>query len=147
MATPESHGTCSDNSQAGASFVGLGCYFERNPAIQWRLCIAFQTFAPLLLLLGSGWLPESPRYLIYHGRLDEGLSVLKRLHSRGEHDTHELATAEFAEIQSQIKMDSERELPWLDLWKRPNTRKRLVYGFLVIFIAQSSGVLVSIHPF
>ncbi|KAH7267975.1 hypothetical protein MRS44_011740 [Fusarium solani] len=127
---------------AGASWIGLGCYFEDDPTIQWRLCMAFQILAPLLLLLGSNWLPESPRYLIYHGRLNEGLQVLKNLHSSKDDTTHRLAANEFAEIQRQIDLDREHELPWLALWKRPNTRRRLIYGFLAIAVAQSSGVLV-----
>jgi hypothetical protein len=132
--------------QAGASWVGLGCYFVENPAIQWRLCIAFQMLAPLILICGSRWLPESPRYLIYYGRLDEGLQVLKQLHTSVDDTTHQLAQAEFAEIQSQIELDRARELPWMALWKKPNTRKRLLFGFLAIAIAQSSGVLVRLAP-
>ncbi|KAH6980636.1 hypothetical protein BKA56DRAFT_550355 [Ilyonectria sp. MPI-CAGE-AT-0026] len=127
---------------AGASWIGLGCYFEDNPDIQWRLCIAFQMLAPSILLLGSSWLPESPRYLIYHGRLDEGLQVLKKLHSNKNDTTHDLASDEFTEIKRQIELDREHELSWIDLWKKPNTRKRLLCGFLAIAIAQSSGVLV-----
>ena len=108
--------------------------------------MAFQILAPLLLLLGSNWLPESPRYLIYYGRPDEGLQVLKNLHSSKDDATHQLATNEFTEIQRQIELDREHELPWLSLWKKPNTRKRLIFGFLAIAVAQSSGVLVSFSP-
>lgn len=93
--------------------------------------------------MGSRWLPESPRYLIYYGRLDEGLEVLKNLHSNKNDASHQLATTEFEEIQRQIELDRRHELPWLSLWKKPNTRKRLIFGFLAIAIAQSSGVLVS----
>lgn len=119
---------------------------ENNPAIQWRLCIAFQILAPLLLILGSNWLPESPRYLIYYRRLDEGLQVLKQLHSSVNDTTHQPANEEFSQIQRQIELDRERELPWLALWKKPNTRKRLLFGFLAIAVAKSSGVLVSSAP-
>jgi hypothetical protein len=129
--------------KAGASWVGLGCYFEQDPAIQWRLCIATQAIAPLLLLLGSSWIPESPRYLVLNDRHEEGMQVLKLLHSSKDDPDHQFATAEFTQIKLQIDLDRENELAWLSLWRKPNTRKRMIYGFLVIAIAQSSGVLVS----
>lgn len=28
---------------ATAGWAGLGCYFESNPQIQWRLCLALQS--------------------------------------------------------------------------------------------------------
>lgn len=27
---------------AMAGWAGLGCYFEQNPAVQWRLCLSLQ---------------------------------------------------------------------------------------------------------
>ncbi|KAI3584180.1 general substrate transporter [Fusarium oxysporum f. sp. albedinis] len=127
---------------AGASWVGLGCYFEDNPDIQWRLCIAFQVLAPLLLLLGSHVLPESPRYIIYNRRDEVGLQVLMKLHSYSEDLDSRYAHAEFEQIKQQVELDRASERSWLALWKSPNTRKRMIFGFLVIAIAQSSGVLV-----
>lgn len=100
--------------------------------------MAFQALAPLLLLLGSPWLPESPRYLIYNGRDDAGYEVLHRLHSSDELSARE----ELLRIQEQTHLDSRNEAGWLALWKRPNTRKRLLLGFFAIAAAQSSGVLV-----
>ncbi|KAK2469233.1 hypothetical protein H9L39_19214 [Fusarium oxysporum f. sp. albedinis] len=126
---------------AGASWVGLGCYFEDNPDIQWRLCIAFQVLAPLLLLLGSHVLPESPRYIIYNRRDEVGLQVLMKLHSYSEDLDSRYAHAEFEQIKQQVELDRASERSWLALWKSPNTRKRMIFGFLVIAIAQSSGVL------
>jgi hypothetical protein len=29
--------------QGAAGWTGLGCYFETNPQIQWRLCLALQS--------------------------------------------------------------------------------------------------------
>ncbi|KAH8652577.1 general substrate transporter [Ilyonectria robusta] len=127
---------------AGASWVGLGCYFERNPDVQWRLCMAFQLLAPLLLLIGTPWLPESPRFLVYQGRDDEGLSVLKKLHNKASDPTHGIAELEFIQIKQQVTNDRCNELSWIGLWKTPATRKRLLMGFFVIAAAQSSGVLV-----
>lgn len=108
--------------------------------------MAFQTLAPLFLLFGSPWLPESPRYLIYNGKLEGGLEVLKKLHSSPDDPDSQFACAEFTQIQRQVELDRENELSWIGLWKKPSTRKRLLYGFFVIAAAQSSGVLVCSAP-
>ncbi|KAH7118336.1 general substrate transporter [Dactylonectria macrodidyma] len=127
---------------AGSSWVGLGCYFAKNPDIQWRLCLAFQILAPMCLLCGSKWLPESPRFLIYNGKMERGLAVLKKLHSSSDDPSSSFAEAEFTQIQRQVELDRHSELSWMGLWKNPGTRKRLLCGFFVIAAAQSSGVLV-----
>lgn len=108
--------------------------------------MAFQTLAPLFLLFGSSWLPESPRYLIYNGKMEGGLEVLKKLHSSPDDPDSQFAGAEFTLIQRQVELDRENELSWIGLWKNPSTRKRLLYGFFVIAAAQSSGVLVCSAP-
>jgi hypothetical protein len=95
-----------------------------------------------MLLLGSHVIPESPRYLIYNRRDEEGLQVLMKLHSYSEDLESRYAYAEFEQIKQQVELDRASERSWLALWKTPNTRKRMIFGFLVIAIAQSSGVLV-----
>jgi hypothetical protein len=59
-----------------AGFTGYGVFFEKNPHIQWRLCLALQIVAPLLLILGSPFIPESPRWLIARGRDSEGMLIV-----------------------------------------------------------------------
>lgn len=58
--------------QSCGGWVSYGAYFARNMALQWRLPLAIQIIAPLLLICGSPWLPESPRWLISHGRGEDG---------------------------------------------------------------------------
>jgi hypothetical protein len=132
--------TIINNTQAGASWVGLGCYFAKNSEVQWRLCIALQLVAPFLLLLGSPWIPESPRYLIYNNRTSEVRSILQKLHYTANGLDHSFAENEFEQICGQVKLDREHEMPFLALWKNKGTRKRLLLGFFVVFAAQSSGV-------
>ncbi|KAL5610881.1 hypothetical protein FOBRF1_006998 [Fusarium oxysporum] len=45
-------------------------------------------------------------------------------------------------IKQQVELDRASERSWLALWKIPTARKRMIFGFLVMAIAQSSGVLV-----
>lgn len=104
--------------------------------------MALQMVAPLILLIGSPWLPESPRWLIYHDRPEKGFEVLQRLHRRSGEVEDLLAREEFLQIRQQVMLDRQNEMSWMALWKSPSTRKRLLMGFFVIAAAQSSGVLV-----
>lgn len=99
--------------------------------------------APLLLAIGSPWVPESPRWLIYNERQEESLIILHKLHSRPNDPSNIVASEEFAQIVQQVALDRANEMSFFELWKNPSTCKRLILGFFVIFAAQSSGVLVS----
>ena len=48
------HGIMIVSGYATAGFCGYGTYFAR-PVISWRLSLALQIVAPMLLLLGSPW--------------------------------------------------------------------------------------------
>lgn len=99
------HGILIVCGYAMAAWTGLGCYFA-PPLVQWRLCLSLQLVAPLLLLLGSPWLPESPRFLIAKNRLQEGLEVLTKLHDKGD-SNHIAAKEEFYQIRKQIELEAQ----------------------------------------
>ncbi|KAK4870073.1 hypothetical protein LT330_005127 [Penicillium expansum] len=127
---------------AGASWVGLGCYFEPNPDIQWRLCVGLQAVAPLILLLGSPWIPESPRWLILYGRLKEGREILCKLHKNNNDSADTLAEQEYQTICARVELDRAKTMTWRSLVSNKSIMRRLATGFFVVFAAQSSGVLV-----
>lgn len=137
-----------------------GCFFAA-PAVGWRLCLSLQVISPLLLLIGSPWLPESPRWLIAHNREREGLEVLARLHVTKHDTTDLLAKEEYYQIRKQIELENQTGVTsLLEMFKRKSYRKRMLCGFLVQYItllsvaptcvltvdsrfaAQSTGVLV-----
>lgn len=99
--------------------------------------------APLILILGSPWLPESPRWLILKDSDEEGFAVLRKLHRRSTDPDEILACEEFLQINQQVALDATMSLSFIGLWKKPSTRKRLLIGIFVQFIAQCTGVLVS----
>ncbi|RFU33599.1 hypothetical protein B7463_g2768, partial [Scytalidium lignicola] len=137
-----SHGILAISGYSIASWTGYGCFFASNPDVQWRLCLSLQVVAPLLLIAGSPWLPESPRWLILKDRDEEGFAVLRKLHHRATDPDEILAREEFLQIRQQVALDATQDTSIKGLWKQPSIRKRLLLGLFVQFIAQSTGVLV-----
>jgi MFS family permease len=104
-----------------------------------------QCIAPLLLLAGSLWLPESPRWLIEKDREEEAIRVL-RMFTVGSDGTldEEAFAANYSHIRAQIKDEqaaAEHSSKW-HLVTKPSLRKRLVCGMATQFVCQSTGVLV-----
>ncbi|POR32522.1 Sugar transporter [Tolypocladium paradoxum] len=124
-------------------WTSYGAYFTSNPALQWRLPLAIQIIAPLILICGSPWLPESPRWLISHGHSAQGMKILEYLHRTSEDPDATGAHDEFRQIQDQIELEPEHDLGSLvKCLQHPRIRKRMIYGFLLQWLLQSTGVLV-----
>ncbi|KAK5167528.1 uncharacterized protein LTR77_007227 [Saxophila tyrrhenica] len=136
------HGILIVCGYAMAAWTGVGCFFAA-PEVSWRLCLSLQIVAPLILAIGSPWLPESPRWLIAHNREKEGLAVLQRLHVRPG-DTNDIAAKEeYYQIRKQIELEAQTGVTTMwQMFKRRSYVKRILCGVLVQFAAQSTGVLV-----
>ncbi|EXJ74621.1 uncharacterized protein A1O5_02918 [Cladophialophora psammophila CBS 110553] len=131
------------DTYAMAGWAEFGIYYANNPTIQWRLLVALQIVAPLLLLIGSPLIPESPRWLIENGRGQESLEILIRLH-KNKLDPDDIgAREEFVQIQRQLALEHSNKVPGLfKTFTIPSYRKRLFYGFFLQAMCQSMGVLV-----
>ncbi|OCT51766.1 sugar transporter [Cladophialophora carrionii] len=137
------HGVLIVTGYSLGGFTGYGVYFESNPAIQWRLCLALQIVAPLMLLVGSPWIPESPRWLIARGRDAEGISILQKLHATADDPEASTARDEYLQVKEQVQLEAgEVTHNIFTMMKRAHLRKRLLLGFFLQWLAQSSGVLV-----
>ncbi|KIX06755.1 uncharacterized protein Z518_04731 [Rhinocladiella mackenziei CBS 650.93] len=131
-----------------AGWTGYGCYFLSSQVAQWRLCLALQIVPPLCLLVGSPWLPESPRYLVANDQQEKGFTILQRLHHVPEDEDDTIAREELYQIRKQL--DLERQEGWRQGWvkgwillfQRRSYRKRLLFGFLLLGLVQSTGCLV-----
>jgi len=128
-----------------ASWVGLGFYFVNASGAQWRLTLAIQCFPPLFLSLGVLFLPESPRWLLDHDRVEDAYKSFKAVRAETT-DTianDELAIrADFNLLQGQLMHEKLEELSFIDLFKRPSMRKRCIVGWLTMFGAQGTATLV-----
>jgi MFS family permease len=138
------HGVLIGFSYSLTGFVTYGCYFAPYGEFQWRFPLAVQLVPTAILLVGSFWLPFSPRWLLSQGRGEEAWHVTRRLH-RSEKDPGDgYARAEFRQMQTQI--EAERRLRIEGTWAKVKLgfgqrsfRKRLGLGFLVQFGNQCTG--------
>ncbi|KAJ5731199.1 general substrate transporter [Penicillium malachiteum] len=73
-------------------------------AIAWRLPIAIQIFFAIFVIVLVFGLPESPRWLMNHGREREAVDVLCAVYDLEEHD--DFIVKEHRAIQSALELDN-----------------------------------------
>jgi MFS family permease len=131
-----------------SSWIGLGFYFVSasgsTSSFAWRFPLAFQAVPAILLLIGSPWLPFSPRWLAEQDRFDEAETVLKRLHARKGELNHEQARKELFQIREQLKLDREigKNASRFEIFKTGPNRKRLLVTVILTWGAIFTGPLV-----
>jgi hypothetical protein len=83
-----------------------------------------------------------PRLVVEHGRKDEGLANLKKIHADKSDPHASFAHREFDEIVSQIELEKTLPTSWMSILTIPSYRKRALIGFGVMFFAQCTGTQV-----
>ena len=107
-----------------------------------------QCLAPALLLIGSSWVPRSPRWLVSKGKLEEAKAVLKRLRQSPDDPNDLVAEEEFFQISEQLKLDGQKlkatgyRSVWAAVWRKKSYRKRMLMGFLIQWGAEFGGPLI-----
>lgn len=106
--------------------------------VGWRWMFGAETVPALLFFALMFWVPESPRWLIKMGRIDEAQQVLLKL--GGE----EYAKQSLSEIKLAIHGEGERAFDLRSLFQ-PTVIKLLVLGIFLAFLQQWSGINVVIY--
>lgn len=152
-------------SYAITEWMGLGLAYVKGGEVKFRIFLGLQILVAAVMLVGSWWMVESPRWLIVNGRHEEALDVLRRLH--GDQDTHRSGTGEalageedtgersgyaavplfrreFNQIEAQIKLEREQEEQTVGLRiivSKPSYRRRL-FIILFFFVGQQlTGIM------
>ncbi|KAF9893074.1 hypothetical protein FE257_012485 [Aspergillus nanangensis] len=107
----------------------------------WRIPSILQGAIPALQLLGVFFLPESPRYLISKGKVEEARKVLADCHASGDFDSP-LVDFEMKEIQESLAAEATAlsETSWLDLIRTPANRHRTLIAVIVGWFSQWNGI-------
>ncbi|BCS26812.1 uncharacterized protein APUU_51523S [Aspergillus puulaauensis] len=137
-----SHGVMLSAGFAFAGWAGYGCYYEPNHDIQWRLLLCLQVVSPAILLAVTPWLPESPRWLVLNDKTDLAFRTLKRLHQTAGDSDDTVAREELIQIFAQIELEKAKSRSLISMLQIPSYRRRLLTGFFIQFLCQSSGVTV-----
>ncbi|KAJ5552996.1 MFS sugar transporter-like protein [Penicillium frequentans] len=125
-----------------ATWISWGTYINFGPtdSRQWRISLGIQMVPAVFLAALILLFPESPRWLIDHGRLDEGLQTLARLHSRGDVNDAWVQT-EYDQICNSIAHEHEAEAKsYSELFTDRSCFRRLFLACSVQAAAQMTGV-------
>ncbi|KAF2635146.1 putative MFS sugar transporter [Massarina eburnea CBS 473.64] len=132
-----------------SAWIGYGCYFatDSNPSFAWRFPLCFQVFCPTILLIGSPWLPRSPRWLLSKGLDEEAFDVIKKMRMTPDDPQDLVAKEEFHQTKEQLKLDAAKLAAtghnvWVAAWTKKSYRKRMIIGFLTQWGAEFAGPLI-----
>lgn len=131
------------------SLIGAWVSFGTDNIVgnwSWRVPCLLQAIPSLFQIFFIWFVPESPRWLIAHGKNEKAKRILARYHAQGDMDD-ELVNVEFHEIQQTISLEQEYEkTSWSELWSTPGNRHRLLILFSFGLFSQWSGnALVSYY--
>ena len=99
----------------GAAFGGLGATILLDPAVidpevGWRAAFFLGAVVGMISLYLRRFLPESPRWLMTHGRLEEAESVVTEIEKRVEREGHALAP-----VAARFRLHARRSTPLLEV--------------------------------
>lgn len=127
------------------NWINYGLSFAGG-AVAWRFPLAFQFVFIIALFATVPFLPESPRWLLYHERKGEANEVLACIEGLETNDAFIVAQQE--EIQYSVSYEKEHQIRWRDLLKsNPDGTKplrRLILGAGTQFIQQFEGTYLEV---
>ncbi|KAK5444276.1 hypothetical protein LTS15_010391 [Exophiala xenobiotica] len=126
-----------------ASYMGLAFYYDQsNPSAQWRGPLGLALIFPVFQLLVILWAPESPRYLLMKGKIEEARKIVLHIHYVPGDEDQEYARGEFYQMQKQAEFDRSLTPTYKAMFFKKSYRKRTLMACGFAFVGQSTAVLV-----
>lgn len=106
----------------------------------WRIPSMLQVVPSLLCLVILPFIPESPRWLMYHDRQDEALEVLAIMSANGD-ITDTVVITQYHQITDTIAFEKANKPSqnWLDAFKTPQNRRRMLLACSCAIFGNLSG--------
>ncbi len=139
-------------------FVGYGCSFITGPA-SFRTAWGIQFVPAACLMLGTPFLPRSPRWLAKVGRVEKAIEVLARIQAHGNAEDP-LVAAEWEEITTVHQAEREALQGWRKfikngMWRRTFAGTSVqawqqlsganVMTYYVVYVFQMAGLTGNIN--
>jgi sugar porter (SP) family MFS transporter len=112
--------------------------FALAPSEGWRWMLGIGAVPGVILMIGMLILPESPRWLAGHGRMEDAGAALRRL--RGGADV----TNELRVLRTDIALEGQQLASWGELLS-PRLRRPLVIGIGLAIFQQITGINTVIY--
>jgi MFS family permease len=113
--------------------------FQISGPWAWRIPSIVQAGPSVIQLIAIWLVPESPRSLIAKGKNEKALHILAKAHAGGDIQS-ELVQIEYREIKETLTLEQEFEgSGWLELFRTPGNRRRLIILVSLGFFSQWSG--------
>lgn len=125
-----------------ASWVGYGTFigFPATSSKQWRIPLGIQIIPAFVLGALILLFPESPRWLIQHGKQEQGLATLAKLHAHGN-ESDPWVRAEYEQITEQISIEEEHAAKsYTELFTNRSSFRRLLLCCAIQASGQMTGV-------
>ncbi|GAA5822744.1 hypothetical protein JCM11251_004363 [Rhodosporidiobolus azoricus] len=107
----------------------------------WRLPTLLQIVGPVIVFVGTFFIPESPRWLIARGKRERAHQVLADQHANGKMDD-ELVLHELDEIEEAIAREKREKVGFTSFFKTKGNRHRLLILATTATGSQGNGVAV-----
>ncbi|EON64118.1 hypothetical protein W97_03348 [Coniosporium apollinis CBS 100218] len=143
ISTPSARGMLLSGYQTAIQLAALAGFWAAfaahatladSSALQWEIPVAVQLVPGVLLLLGTLFIPEAPRYLVDTGKDDAAQDALAWLRSLPREDPD--IQDELSELQETTPASDVPTPSLLAIVKQPSIRKRLGVG-IGLMIAQN----------
>jgi MFS family permease len=114
----------------------------------WRIPVLLQILLPLAALPGFLMAPESPRWLISVGRVEDATEVLAKHHAGGDR-VDPIVTTQLMEIETTInaELQGTEGASYADMIKTKGNRHRLFISITLGFISQWAGKHMMLYSY
>lgn len=122
--------------------MGLAFYDTNSNSLEiWRGIYGIGLIFCFIPLVSMLVVPESPRWLLMAGRVDDAKKAMQKLHTGSSAVMADDTGAEFYQMTKQAEHDKEMKTSWSQIVRLPADRRRAALAAGFAFLAQSTAIL------